>query len=354
MGGSAAILVAGLGTGLVAYYGGGFPSLSASRVGTGGVELRAGRRRVVAYANVGEVMDSQLRQRLKERSCPTSRARRNSSAQTGIDIEHDIDYVVAAVDRRPIQLQPERPRRRPRPVQSHTARDPRPRARRRGRGIQGQAPGEGVRRCDAEAIPTGRHRRGSRTTAIIRWRSRSSSRASSPSAASGHQELDRRAAHRPQHHQQQRDDGARRPTSSAATTPGPSAASTPSPTRRKLPERDRQQDSRGQDVRGHDPHRRRRHRHAPRRGARRPSAENLRQVVQGFLALGRIQSRTIPKATALLNSLQLSGTGKTVALSFAIPSEMFDMIPKGPGAAGMSVGAAPRHRRSRRAAAAGQ
>jgi hypothetical protein len=34
-----------------------------------------------------------------------------------------------------------------------------------------------------------------------------------------------------------------------------------------------------------------------------------------------------PKALALLNSLQLSGTGKTVALSFAVPSEVLDMIP---------------------------
>jgi hypothetical protein len=54
------------------------------------------------------------------------------------------------------------------------------------------------------------------------------------------------------------------------------------------------------------------------------SAENLRQVVQGLLALGRMQND--PKATAILNSLQLSGSGKTVALSFAVPSEVFDML----------------------------
>ena len=55
------------------------------------------------------------------------------------------------------------------------------------------------------------------------------------------------------------------------------------------------------------------------------AAENLRQVVQGFLALGRLQSQKDPKISALLQSLQLTGTGKTVALSFAIPSEIFDM-----------------------------
>jgi len=55
------------------------------------------------------------------------------------------------------------------------------------------------------------------------------------------------------------------------------------------------------------------------------SANNLRQVVQGLLALGKMSND--PKAMALLNSLQLSGSGKTVALSFSVPSELFDMIP---------------------------
>ena len=50
------------------------------------------------------------------------------------------------------------------------------------------------------------------------------------------------------------------------------------------------------------------------------SADNLRQVVQGLLALGKMTND--PKATALINSLQLTGTGKTVALSFAVPSEV--------------------------------
>ena len=65
MAGSAAILVAGLGTGLVAYYGGGFPSLSASRSGPAELSYVPADAAVVAFANVREVMDSQLRQRLK-------------------------------------------------------------------------------------------------------------------------------------------------------------------------------------------------------------------------------------------------------------------------------------------------
>src|SRR5260221_14651082 len=96
MGGSAAILIAGLGTGLVAYYGGGFPSLSASRTGPSELSYVPADAAVVAFANVREVMDSQLRQRLKE-VLPQEQGRQEFQEQTGINIETDIDYVVAAM-----------------------------------------------------------------------------------------------------------------------------------------------------------------------------------------------------------------------------------------------------------------
>src|SRR4029079_199917 len=95
MGGSAAILVAGLGTGLVAYYGGGFPSLSASRSGPSELSYFPAGAAVVAFANVREVMDSQLRQRLKT-VMPQEQGQKEFQEQTGIDIERDIDYIVAA------------------------------------------------------------------------------------------------------------------------------------------------------------------------------------------------------------------------------------------------------------------
>src|SRR3954453_9599874 len=95
MGGSAAILVAGIGTGLVAFYGGGFPSLSASRSGPSELSYVPADAAVVAFANVREVMDSQLRQRLKL-ALPDEQGQKEFQAQTGIDIERDIDYVVAA------------------------------------------------------------------------------------------------------------------------------------------------------------------------------------------------------------------------------------------------------------------
>ena len=83
MGGSAAILVAGLGTGLVAYYGGGFPSLSASRSGPTELSYVPADAAVVAFANVREVMDSQLRQRLKL-VLPQEQGQKEFQEETGI------------------------------------------------------------------------------------------------------------------------------------------------------------------------------------------------------------------------------------------------------------------------------
>ena len=56
------------------------------------------------------------------------------------------------------------------------------------------------------------------------------------------------------------------------------------------------------------------------------AAQNLRDVVQGFLALAKLQSNQQPELHALVNSLQLSGTGKTVALSFQVPPQMIDAL----------------------------
>jgi hypothetical protein len=94
--GSAAVLTAGLCTGLVAYYGGGFQALSAS---TGPIELRyvPPDAAVVAYADVGAIMNSELRLRIKEAMPMQEKGQEEFQRETGIDIERDIQYVVAAV-----------------------------------------------------------------------------------------------------------------------------------------------------------------------------------------------------------------------------------------------------------------
>ena len=95
MAGSAAVLAAGLCTGLVAYYAGGFQSVSAAPVAN---ELRyvPADAAVVAYADVRSIMDSDLRMRLKQAMPMHPKGQEEFQAQTGIDIEKDIDYIVAA------------------------------------------------------------------------------------------------------------------------------------------------------------------------------------------------------------------------------------------------------------------
>lgn len=95
MAGSAAVLAAGLCTGLVAYYGGGFQALSAS---TGPTELSyvPADASVVAYADVRSIMDSELRQRLKT-VMPSEHGKEEFQRETGIDIETDVDYIVASI-----------------------------------------------------------------------------------------------------------------------------------------------------------------------------------------------------------------------------------------------------------------
>jgi hypothetical protein len=100
MTGSAAVLAGGLATGLVAYYGGGFQALVAS---TGPTELSyvPADASVVAYADVKSIMHSELRQRFKQ-SGPMAMSPMGEDGQreffekTGIDLENDIDYIVAA------------------------------------------------------------------------------------------------------------------------------------------------------------------------------------------------------------------------------------------------------------------
>ena len=56
------------------------------------------------------------------------------------------------------------------------------------------------------------------------------------------------------------------------------------------------------------------------------SANNLRDVVRGFLALAKLGSGAKPELQAMMQSLELSGTGKTVSLSFDVPAQVFDII----------------------------
>ena len=95
--GSGFVLAAGLGTGLVAYYGG-LPTLASAARSVGPDELKyvPEAAAVVAYANVRDVMASEFRQKLRQ-VLPDhdTKGQEEFQRETGINIEQDIDYVLA-------------------------------------------------------------------------------------------------------------------------------------------------------------------------------------------------------------------------------------------------------------------
>jgi hypothetical protein len=101
--GSGFVLAAGLGTGLVAYYGG-LPTLASASRSVGPDELKyvPEAAAVVAYANVRDVMASEFRQKLRQ-VLPDhdTKGQEEFQRETGINIEQDIDYVLAWMTPKP-------------------------------------------------------------------------------------------------------------------------------------------------------------------------------------------------------------------------------------------------------------
>ena len=58
------------------------------------------------------------------------------------------------------------------------------------------------------------------------------------------------------------------------------------------------------------------------------AGKNMREVLQGVLALARLQVDAKPELKPLLNSVQIEGTGNGVALHLTLPAEMLDVIVK--------------------------
>ena len=324
MAASAGIVVVGLGTGLVAYYGGGFPSLSASRSGPGELVFVPADATVVAYANVGAVMQSQLRQRLKQ-ALPDERGQQEFQEKTGIDIEHDIDYVVAAMTS---------------PGAAGLQNDP-----------NGLVVARG--RFNTTQLETLAREHGG---VLEEYKGKRLVKASDDNAVN-RTTLDGTTITKPAH-----------TICLAFLEPGlvgiGSEAAIKSSIDAQLSSHsitannemmeliaDIDAGNNAWAVGRFDAIANQAHL-SPEVASKIPaiktfavmthidgglsgslraetrddqSAENLRHVIQALLALGRMQND--PKATAILNSLQLSGTGKTVSLSFAVPAEVFDLLP---------------------------
>lgn len=89
-------LTFGLGAGLVAYYTGFSTSALARPGGPDELQFVPADAALVAYADVGAIMTSDLRQKLRA-AMPSGDGQQEFQSQTGINIETDIDHVIAAV-----------------------------------------------------------------------------------------------------------------------------------------------------------------------------------------------------------------------------------------------------------------
>jgi len=56
------------------------------------------------------------------------------------------------------------------------------------------------------------------------------------------------------------------------------------------------------------------------------AAKNLRDVVQGMLALAKLQTGQRTDIAAIMDSIELGGDGKTVSLALSIPIEVVDHL----------------------------
>lgn len=319
---SAGIVVVGLGSGLVAYYGGGFPSLSASRSGPAELSYVPADSAVVAYANVREVMDSELRQKMKL-ALPNENGQKEFQEQTGIDIEHDIDYVVAAMTQVPNG--PTQPgglvvaRGRFNTTQLETL------IREHGGVVEEYKGKRLVKAANIDHSEINVNPDGTRVSkpghviclaflepGLVGIGSEEAIKSSIDAQLSAHSIT----ANNDMMELVADIDSGNNAWAVGRFDAIQNQAHLPADIASKLPAIKTFAVMTHVDggVSG-----------TLRAEARDDqSAENLRQVLQGLLALGRMQSD--PKATAIINSLQLSGSGKTVALSFAVPSEVFEML----------------------------
>lgn len=309
MAGSAAVLAAGLCTGLVAYYSGGFQALSAS---AGPTELSyvPADAALIAYADVRSIMDSELRQRLKP-VLPGEHGQEEFQRETGINIETDVDYIVAAMSMSPAANHPMplvvvRGRFNPTQLelvgQEHggTVEDY------RGKRMivsNGGTP-HGVAFLEPGLVAVGDA--ASVKKAIDAQMSAQSITSNSEMMnlvsdivqannawAVGRFDLISSQAKLPE--QIARQIPPVKWFAAAGHINGGISA---------LLRAEANDDQ---------------------------AAENLRDVVRGLLALGRLQSQGDPRIAAIAGSMQLEGTGKTVQLSFTVPAEVIDLVmPKPP------------------------
>ncbi len=100
--GAVAFLIVGLSIGLVAYYNGGLQGLTGAAGGPDELRYVPSDAAVVAYADVHQIMNSEFRQRMKQlETGKGEHGQQEFKDETGIDIEKDVDNVLAFMTANP-------------------------------------------------------------------------------------------------------------------------------------------------------------------------------------------------------------------------------------------------------------
>ena len=300
---AAAILVVGLGTGLIASYVG-LQNLTIIG-GKGPAELAyvPVDVRIVAYANVRDVMDSDLRRKL-DSVAPGGDGARAFHEKTGIDIERDIDYLLAAVvnpDDSSFESGPPL-------VLAH--------------GTFDQVRLEGFARQEGASVEDYKgHRLITHEMFAVAFVEPGLVALGSPAAVKKAIETKAAGAQNASDNDELMrlirdvDDGT---VWAVAKFDALAAARIPPEVAGKLPQIS-WFSAKGVIHSGID---------AQIRAEARDemAAQDLRQVIQGFMALARMQATNQPAVADFMNSIQLGGQGKTVSLSFSVPSTVIDAI----------------------------
>ena len=305
--GATAVMVVGLLTGLVAYHGGGLPSLSAAPTGPAELSYVPADAAVVAYANVRDVMTSHFRERFREAVPEQNEGRDEFLRETGIDVERDIDHVVACMiptEGKEGGLVVARGRFNPTQLETLAREHGGVVEEYRGKRLLVGSTRAGDRKPTLAFMETGLVAIGDDTS--IR---RSIDAQMSGQSVMSNDELMKLVG--------DVDAGANawavgRVDVLAQQAKLPDEVSRQIPALKWFAATGRINGGFTGTLRAE--------------ARDEEAAENLRDVVRGLFALAKMQAGSDPRVAALVQTLQLSGTGTTVTLSFTVPNEVIDLL----------------------------
>jgi hypothetical protein len=303
---AAGVLTAGLTTGLVASYFGA-PVALTSQAGPNDLAFVPQDAALVAYANVQEVMASELRQRLKKLE-PNDTDRQEFEEKTGVNVERDIDAVVAALM----------------PDGGTADHDGRPLVVARGRfdqvRIEGLAREHGGEVGDYQGVRVIAHT-GDRETMALGFMEPGVIAVGSREAVHGAIDAKRTGRNVMSNTELMRLVSELDPSNAWAVGRFDAVAkssSLPGDLQERMPTLSWFSASG--------------HLNGGITGSVKAEAKddeaarNLRDMLRGVVAMVRLQADGKPELRTLVDSLQLGGEGKTVALGFSVPAETFEML----------------------------